>query len=56
MFTTLTEAEPTAILDKRNMDAQPTIRIRQDVPFNVFLNADRTFPGPYADQPGRFAR
>lgn len=41
---------------RRNMDAPPTIRIRQGMPFNVFLNADMTFPGPYTDQPGRFAR
>lgn len=32
---------------RRNMDAQPTIRIRQGMPFNVFLNADLIFPGPY---------
>jgi type IV secretory pathway VirB10-like protein len=32
---------------RRNMDAQPTIRIRQGMPFNVFLNADMVFPGPY---------
>lgn len=32
---------------RRNMDAQPTIRIRQGIPFNVFLNADMVFPAPY---------
>ena len=32
---------------QRDLDVQPTIRIRQGAPFNVFLNADLTFPGPY---------
>jgi type IV secretory pathway VirB10-like protein len=32
---------------QRDLDVQPTIRIRQGMPFNVFLNADLTFPGPY---------
>lgn len=36
---------------QRNLDVQPTIRIRQGMPFNVFLNADLTFPGPYAAEP-----
>lgn len=40
-------AEVAAQMLRRNMDVQPTIRIRQGTPFNVFLNADLTFPAPY---------
>lgn len=40
-------AEVATQMLRRNMDAQPTIRIRQGMPFNVFLNADMVFPGPY---------
>jgi type IV secretion system protein VirB10 len=32
---------------QRDLDVQPTIRIRQGMPFNVFLTADLTFPGAY---------
>jgi type IV secretion system protein VirB10 len=40
-------SEVTAQLLRRNMDVRPTIRIRQGIPFNVFLSTDLTFPGPY---------
>jgi type IV secretion system protein VirB10 len=33
---------------RRDLTNQQTIRIRQGTQFNVFLNADLTFPGPYA--------
>lgn len=33
---------------RRDMTNRQTIRIRQGVEFNVFLNTDLTFPGPYA--------
>jgi type IV secretory pathway VirB10-like protein len=36
---------------QRNMDVQPTIRIRQGTTFNVFVSADLTFPAPYAAGP-----
>lgn len=36
---------------QRDMDVQPTIRIRQGTPFNVFVSADLTFPAPYAAGP-----
>lgn len=36
---------------QRNMDVQPTIRIRQGMPFNVFVSADLTFPAPYVAAP-----
>ena len=36
---------------QRELDVQPTIRIRQGMPFNVFLIADLSFPGPYSSQP-----
>jgi type IV secretory pathway VirB10-like protein len=36
-------------LMQQNMNVQPTIRIAQGTPFNVFLTADLTFPGAYAD-------
>ena len=32
---------------RRGMDVQPTISIRQGQSFNVFLNGDLVFPGPY---------
>ena len=35
---------------QRDLDVQPTIRIRQGMPFNVFLTADLTFPGAYSSQ------
>ena len=39
---------------RRGMDAQPTITIRQGQPFNVFLNGDIVFDGPYVEaQPNR---
>jgi type IV secretion system protein VirB10 len=34
---------------QRNLDVQPTIRIRQGVPFNVFVAADLTFAAPYRE-------
>jgi len=34
---------------RRGMDAPPTIVIRQGQPFNVFLNGDLVFDGPYAE-------
>ncbi len=40
-------AEVTAQILRRNADAPPTLRVRQGMPFNVFLAADLTFPGPY---------
>lgn len=33
---------------RRDLANRQTIRIRQGVEFNVFLNTDLTFPGPYA--------
>lgn len=33
---------------RRNMDQQPTIRIRQGMPLNVFLTMDVVFPAPYS--------
>ena len=41
-------SEVSAQLLRRGMDVPPTIRVRAGMPFNVFLNADLTFPGPYA--------
>lgn len=32
---------------QRDLNVQPTIRVPQGTPVNVFLNADLTFPGPY---------
>ena len=43
-------SEVAAQLLRRGMDLQPTIRVRAGMPFNVFLNADLTFPGPYASE------
>lgn len=34
---------------QRHVDVAPTVRIAQGTPFNVFLTADLTFPGAYAD-------
>lgn len=34
---------------QRNVDVPPTVRIAQGTPFNVFLTADLTFPGAYAE-------
>jgi type IV secretion system protein TrbI len=36
---------------QRDLEVQPTIRIRQGMPFNVFLTADLTLPGPYTTAP-----
>ena len=36
---------------RRGMDTPPTIVIRQGHPFNVFLNGDLAFSGPYEDHP-----
>jgi type IV secretion system protein VirB10 len=41
-------AEVASQMLRRQMDVQPTIRIRQGMPFNVFLNADLTFPAAYS--------
>lgn len=38
---------------RKQMDVQPTIRIRQGMPFQVFLRTDVVFPGPYRREPGR---
>ncbi|HEV8305052.1 MAG TPA: TrbI/VirB10 family protein [Gemmatimonadales bacterium] len=35
---------------RRGMDVVPTITIRQGHPFNVFLNGDLVFEGPYAEE------
>jgi len=35
---------------RRGMDVPPTITIRQAQPFNVFLNGDLVFDGPYAEE------
>jgi type IV secretion system protein VirB10 len=36
---------------RRGMDVAPTITIRQGHPFNVFLNGDLVFDGPYEEEP-----
>jgi type IV secretion system protein TrbI len=43
---------------RRGMDVAPTITIRQGHPFNVFLNGDLVFDGPYEEElnPARFTR
>lgn len=38
---------------RRGMDVVPTITIRQGQPFNVFLNGDLVFDGPYEEEPHR---
>jgi type IV secretory pathway VirB10-like protein len=38
---------------RRGMDVVPTITIRQGHPFNVFLNGDLVFDGPYEEEPHR---
>jgi type IV secretion system protein TrbI len=38
---------------RKQMDVQPTIRIRQGMPFQVFLRTDIVFPGPYRAEPSR---
>jgi len=40
-------AEVAAQLLRRDIDARPTIRIRQGLAFNVFLNTDLVFQQPY---------
>lgn len=45
-------AQVTTEMLRRQLDVRPTIRIRQGTPFNVFLNRDVTFSGPYATAPG----
>ena len=40
-------AEVATQLLKRDLDARPTIRIRQGLQFNVFLNTDLVFQEPY---------
>jgi type IV secretory pathway VirB10-like protein len=44
-------AEVAAQLLKRDIDARPTIRIRQGIAFNVFLNTDLVFQQPYDPGP-----
>ena len=44
-------AEVAAQLLKRDIDARPTIRIRQGLAFNVFLNTDLVFQQPYDPGP-----
>ena len=41
---------------RRGMDAPPTITVRQGQPFNVFLNGDLVFDGPYVEQQASRAR
>ncbi len=36
---------------RRGMDVAPTITIRAGHPFNVFLNGDLVFDGPYEEEP-----
>jgi type IV secretory pathway VirB10-like protein len=36
---------------RRGMDVAPTITIRPGQPFNVFLNGDLVFDGPYEEEP-----
>jgi type IV secretion system protein VirB10 len=36
---------------RRDLDVRPTIRVRQGMPFNVFLNVDLTFAAPYVAAP-----
>lgn len=38
---------------RKQMDVQPTIRIRQGMPFQVFLRTDLVFSGPYRREAGR---
>lgn len=45
-------AQVTTEMLRRSLDMRPTIRIRQGTPFNVFLNTDVVFPGPYASTAG----
>ncbi|MDP9632456.1 UNVERIFIED_ORG: type IV secretion system protein VirB10 [Ensifer adhaerens] len=35
----------------KNLDVQPTLRIRPGYQFNVLVDQDIVFPGPYRDQP-----
>jgi type IV secretion system protein VirB10 len=44
-------AEVAAQLLKRDLDARPTIRIRQGLAFNVFLNTDLVFEQPHDPSP-----
>ena len=44
-------AEVGAQLLKRDIDTRPTIRIRQGLAFNVFLNTDLVFQQPYDPSP-----
>lgn len=46
-------AQVTTEMLRKQMDAQPTIRIRQGMPFQVFLRTDLAFPGPYERDPSR---
>lgn len=39
---------------QRDLNNQQTIRIRQGTQFNVFLNTDLVFPGPYGDAGGGY--
>lgn len=39
---------------RRDLNNQQTIRIRQGTQFNVFLNTDLVFPGPYGGAGGAF--
>jgi type IV secretion system protein VirB10 len=40
-------AQVTTEMLRKQLDAQPTIRIRQGMPFQVFLRTDLAFAGPY---------
>jgi type IV secretion system protein TrbI len=43
-------AEVATQMLRRNIDIRPTIRIRQGLPFNIFLNTDLSFAEPYVAQ------
>jgi type IV secretory pathway VirB10-like protein len=38
---------------RKQLDVQPTIRIRQGMPFQVFLRGDLAFPAPYTGEGDR---
>lgn len=42
-------AQVASAIMRRNLDIQPTITIRPGTAFNIFLNGDVQFPGPYTD-------
>jgi type IV secretory pathway VirB10-like protein len=34
-------------MTRRNLDRQPTLKIREGTPFFIFINKDILFEGPY---------